>query len=283
MKREIVYTLLVDNQVSADLLAEHGFAALIEVAGKRILFDTGAGKALLPNAIKLGVEISQLDALVLSHGHYDHTGGVSDVLALNAQVDLYIGQAAALPRFSCHADKGARAIGMRDKDYQALLHHPMAQVHELHAPLRLPSGLNITGPIPRLSDFEDTGGPFFLDAEQQQEDRLEDDQAIWVETAQGLVIAVGCCHAGLINTVEYIRKISCLHKVSGIVGGLHLLHASQTRIEKTLNALQNWQLDFLIPCHCTGDSAMAQLETALGEGVVKFGQAGMRLSLGNMQ
>lgn len=283
MNREIKYTLLVDNQAKEGLVTEHGFAAWISAGDERILFDTGAGRALLPNAEQLDLDLSCIQSLVLSHGHYDHTGGVANFLMQNSQAQLYMGQAVALPRYSCHPDVAPRAIGIHQQDYRALLNLPAARAHELHAPQQLASGIGMTGPIPRHTAFEDTGGPFFLDTHKQQSDPIVDDQALWFETTHGLVIAMGCCHAGIVNTVEYIQKITGIHKIRGIAGGLHLLHANTERMEKTIAQLSQWELDFLIPCHCTGDIPITQLRDTLGSDVVWTARAGMTFALGTLQ
>ncbi len=282
MNPEIKLTILIDNRAPENLVVEHGFAAWITMRDTSILFDTGAGSALLPNAEQLGIKLSQAQKIVLSHGHYDHTGALADVLAMNHHAKLYCGQALALPRFSCHPDKPPRSIGISAPNYRALVDLPVDRIHELHAPHSLMPGVGITGSIPRRCDFEDTGGPFFLDSDKKQVDLIGDDQALWFETSQGLVIAVGCCHAGLVNTVEYVRQITGIARVRGVIGGLHLQNASRNRLKKTLIALLNWKLDFLIPCHCTGDVATEYLKQALGGDIVKPARAGMTFALGEL-
>ncbi len=283
MNQPIKLTLLVDNQACEGLVAEHGFALWIEADDQRILFDTGAGTALLPNAEALGIDLLQANALVLSHGHYDHTGGLANFLAANDHAQLYFGQALAVPRYSFHPGVPPRAIGITADNYQALLKLASGRTHELHAPLRLTKHIGITGPIPRRYGFEDTGGPFFLDNAKKQIDMISDDLAMWCETPQGLLVASGCCHAGLVNTVEYIRKITGIDRVHGIVGGLHLLNASAERLEKTLGFLHDWQADFLIPCHCTGTAAVDYLKNALGEERIWSAQAGKCFAMGGNQ
>ena len=99
------------------------------------------------------------------------------------------------------------------------------------------------------------------------------DRSMWFETDKGLVILLGCCHSGIVNTVNYIRKVSGVEKVSGIVGGMHLIRANEERMKNTLEAMKSWNLDWLIPCHCTGDKAMQQMKDYLGDKVT-FGCTG---------
>lgn len=129
-----------------------------------------------------------------------------------------------------------------------------------------------------MHPLEDTGGPFFLDPEGNRSDPLADDMAVWITTDRGLIILTGCCHAGLINTVEHIRSVSAVDRVFGIVGGLHLVNASEARLAATCSALRRWDPDFVVPCNCTGEQAVATLCAELGNKVLP-GFAGFELVL----
>lgn len=283
MNPAITFTLLVDNQAREGLEVEHGFSAFISAGNQRILFDTGAGAALQPNAQSLGIDLASANSLVLSHGHYDHTGGVAQVLNLNPQIHLYFGQGMAVSRCSCHPGIPPRDIGLRPDDYRALCAVPINQVRELHTPHYLVPRIGLTGPIPRKHVSEDTGGPFYMDASMQHPDLIDDDMALWFETTNGLVIVTGCCHSGLLNTIDYIRHISGQNRICGIVGGLHLLHALPMRMSETIVGLAGLKLDFLIPTHCTGLIQTSALQEALGSDVVTPGFAGMSINLGNLK
>jgi 7,8-dihydropterin-6-yl-methyl-4-(beta-D-ribofuranosyl)aminobenzene 5'-phosphate synthase len=273
-------TLLIDNQSPPDLASEHGFSAWIESGDQRILFDTGQGTALDKNARRLGIDLSLTTALVLSHGHYDHTGGVADFLAANARAKIFFGHGLGATRFSCHPDQAPRAIGIGDTVDRALRELPRQRCSEIASPYTLAPSIGISGPIPRLNASEDTGGPFFLDAQQNHPDLINDELAMWFETGKGLLILTGCCHRGLINTVTHIRRISGIERVHAIVGGLHLLNASADRIEQTLRFIADCAPDFLIPCHCTGARIVEQLQLTFGTQRVQAGLAGQRYRLG---
>lgn len=279
MNQGIKLSILVDNQVRGNLCQEHGFAVWISMGDQRILLDTGAGGALFPNARQLDVDLAQATALVLSHGHYDHSGGIAEFLALNTRAKVFMAAGVELERYSCHPDKPVRYIGMCQPEVDALAALPVERQRVLNAPRLLDNRIGLTGPIPRQTGFEDVGGPFYRDPWQLEADAIADDQALWIETLGGLVIVVGCCHAGLVNTVEYIRSVTGERRVRGIVGGLHLLQAGPARMAQTLQALQAWAPDFVIPCHCTGEAAVTQLRAELGADKVLPGYAGMNFSL----
>ena len=273
-------TLLVDNESPPELAAEHGFAAWIETGQHCILFDSGQQTALAHNAQRLGIDLSRATALVLSHGHYDHSGGVPDFLAANHDATVLFGRGLGVTRFSCHPGQAVRAIGIGDTVDRALRDLPAQRRSEIAAPCRLAPTIGISGPIPRLTAFEDTGGPFFLDAEQKNPDLVGDELAMWFATRKGLVVLTGCCHSGLVNTITHLRRISEIERIHAIVGGLHLLNASPERLEQTTRFIADCAPDFLIPCHCTGQHVVEQLRSTLGTQRVQAGQAGQQYRFG---
>jgi 7,8-dihydropterin-6-yl-methyl-4-(beta-D-ribofuranosyl)aminobenzene 5'-phosphate synthase len=258
--------ILVDNAAGDGLAPEHGFSAWIEAGGRRTLFDTGQGAALERNASRLGVSLRAADHLVLSHGHYDHTGGVAHVLAQAPEVQVHLHETATAPRYSIR-EGVARSIGMPEAARIALERLPSERVHRIARPVELPGGLGIAGPIPRTSAFEDVGGPFFLDAAAHRPDSIPDDLALWLRTERGLVVLVGCCHAGLVNTLALVRELSGEPRIHAVLGGLHLREAGGARLDATVAALEALEVELLVPCHCSGDGAVARLQGALGDRV----------------
>ena len=272
-------TILVDYAARENLQTEHGFAAWIEAGDERILFDTGQSGAMQANAHALGIDLKRARALVLSHGHFDHTGTLPQFLADNHDAHIYYAHGLHLERYSCKPGTPVRAIGMPEWSRQSLVSVASERLHELTDHGYLAPGIGMTGPVPRISAYEDAGGPFYLDPDSLTDDVIEDDQSMWFETDGGLVVLLGCCHAGVVNTIEYIRKITGIQQVRGIIGGMHLVNADQHRLDQTLDAMKGWQMAFAVPCHCTGTNAAEQMLAVLGDGIVQHGCAGLTVEV----
>jgi 7,8-dihydropterin-6-yl-methyl-4-(beta-D-ribofuranosyl)aminobenzene 5'-phosphate synthase len=262
---EIRITVLAENTVyQAGLRGEHGLSVWVEADGKRILFDTGQTDLLLDNAKTLGIDLAQTDAIVLSHGHYDHVGGLDRALDLAPEARVYLHPMALEPKFS-RSGGSVREIGVTS----VLRHQLEDRIRSgrgAYTPMstEVIPGVAVTGQIPRISGFEDTGGQFFLDGECQKPDGLLDDQALFLDSSQGLVVLLGCAHAGVVNTLEHIRQIEPNRKIHAVLGGMHLVHATEVRVQQTIDALRRLDIDRIGPAHCTGRWADRQLWNSLG-------------------
>ena len=275
MKMTLRVTILVDDQAPPGLVAEHGFSIWIEAEGKHILFDTGQMNALESNAKMLGADLSKIDFLVLSHGHYDHTGGIAQSLRYSPNLSLYCHAGIVQPHYS--TNNGAmKSIQIPSESKFALNAMPVRNLHWVSDPVWLSKTIGITGPIPRITSYEDTGGSFFLDPEGKRPDPITDDSALWILTDEGLVICVGCCHAGLVNAISYIQTLTGETKIRAVIGGFHLLNASAKRLDHTISALHSLKPTTLVPCHCTGEKATQLLIDAFGQGI-ELGRSGMIL------
>jgi 7,8-dihydropterin-6-yl-methyl-4-(beta-D-ribofuranosyl)aminobenzene 5'-phosphate synthase len=259
-------TILVNNLAGEGLIAEHGLSLWIETDNRRIIFDTGQGIALENNARTLGIDLAEADILVLSHGHYDHTGGIVQVLQQAQKTDVYCNPGIVYPRYSI-IDGTAKPIQIPSDSMEAIEKLSVEHLHWVQQPTWVSDKIGITGPIPRMTNWEDPGGPFYLDPEGKRADPIDDDQALWVRTDDGIIVCVGCSHAGLVNTLNYVRSINHGFRLRAIIGGFHLINAGRERLEKTMTALHLFEPDMVIPCHCTGELAVAMLRDAMGERV----------------
>lgn len=255
------FTIVSNNISLPGFKEEHGFSLLIEVNNKYIMFDTGQGEAFLENIKTLNIDLSVIDILVLSHGHYDHCGNISAITSATDTLQIYAHPDLIKERYSIHENRNPKIkeVGISQGNRSSFLKNNPIYNKD---PIEIYSDIFITGGIPRLS-FEDRGGPFFYDKFKKSVDNILDDQGIFINTDSGLIILTGCCHSGIINTVEYIRKITGKNNVKSIIGGLHLLHASDYRIERTIDYLNSLNLENIYPGHCTGADIIKRLKTDL--------------------
>ena len=255
-------TTLVENTAGVPgLLGEHGLAFWLEMGSRRILFDTGAGAVLSANASTLGINVAQTDTVVLSHGHYDHTGGLATVLREIPRAKVFAHPAAFDAKFVRLKDGTRRYIGIPPSANETVRRHP-GKLTLVTQPTEIGEGVFITGEIPRVADFEDTGGPFFTDEQCEQPDPLIDDQALFFEASQGTVVILGCAHAGLINTLHHVHQLTAGKPIHAVAGGMHLISATEERINRTIDSLREFGVDRLAPAHCTGMAATAALWAA---------------------
>ena len=165
-----------------------------------------------------------------------------------------------------------KPIGIREHASETL-YSMFDRIHFLDGPLKVSEHIGITGPIPRVNDFENTGGDFFFDIDAKRPDTVQDDLAVWIQTENGLYVVCGCSHSGIVNTLRYISTLTGITNVHSIIGGFHLLHASGKRMEKTCEFLSSANISRIVPCHCTGVKQVEQLKNRFGV-MVDPGMAG---------
>ncbi|MFH1613568.1 MAG: iron-sulfur cluster assembly scaffold protein [Planctomycetota bacterium] len=268
-------TVVVDNTASGHFHSEHGLALWINHGDKRILFDTGQSNLILQNAKTLDIDLADTDAIVISHGHYDHTGGLSAVLSIaSKKAKIYLHPAATEPKFSQKTSE-AKSIGMLDSAKEAI---QGKHIIWTGTPAQIFPGMSVTGQVPRMNDYEDVGGTFFVDENCQEPDKLLDDQTLFIESTKGLVVVFGCAHAGVVNTLDYISKLMGKKNIYAVIGGMHLLNASPIRITNTIEVFKKYEIQKIVPLHCTGQKAMQDFKTAFGDKCLFLG-AGGQISL----
>jgi len=263
MITDLRITVLAENTVrGANLLGEHGLALWIEADGRRVLFDTGQGKVIRHNAKQLDISLDTADIVVISHGHFDHTGGLKTALGSNRRIAVCLHPSALETKYARRKTPPHRNIGIPGLDEQTLRQQARSLVWT-REPAELIPGVYVTGAIPRRNDFEDTGGPFYRDPSCTAPDPLVDDQALYVETRAGLVVVLGCAHAGVVNTLDYVAELTGQDRVYAVLGGMHLVRATMQRLEATVAALQRYGVQRVGPAHCTGMRAVAHIWSQL--------------------
>jgi 7,8-dihydropterin-6-yl-methyl-4-(beta-D-ribofuranosyl)aminobenzene 5'-phosphate synthase len=275
---EISLTTLSENTANYGYLAEWGLSILVEVDGLKILMDTGLSFSAVYNAQVMGVDLSSIDRIVLSHGHADHTGGLRDVLAQRGQVEVIAHPevwAAKYTRRDCQAQ--AQFIGIPFS--REALENQGARFHLTKEPARISDRIMTTGEIPMLTSYEAIENNLFArEGDKLQPDRLPDDLALIINTDFGLVVILGCAHRGIINTLRHAQKLTGQALVYAVIGGAHLFRASDERLELTIAALREIGVQKLGVSHCTGFRACARLAREFG-GDFFLNNAGSRFKL----
>jgi 7,8-dihydropterin-6-yl-methyl-4-(beta-D-ribofuranosyl)aminobenzene 5'-phosphate synthase len=234
MDGQLGLTVLIENDAKAGLASEHGFSVAARLKGGTVIFDTGQSDAVVANARLLGVDIGRITAVVLSHGHYDHVGGLGGCYALSSP-PLYVAE-------------GISA--------NALEKVPPEVINVIKEPTEIFPSVIATGPIPRKTVFE----PPRAD--------VPEDQALII-TAQGkTVLLVGCAHAGAVNTLEYAAEIKGTRAFNLVLGGLHLWAAGNEILRETSESLRRFSIDTLAVGHCTGAQAIEYFKRELSADII---------------
>jgi len=248
------------------ILGEHGFSVLIERDSSTVLFDTGQGHALVHNAACLKKDLSRVGRILLSHGHYDHTGGLAQALKLTGPVDVHGHSALFTERF---------AVIKKDDETtcrSAGIPFPRAELESLGARFvfntvftEIEKGLYLTGEVPRLTSFEKDDTRLVIRKDGQYvQDTIPDDQSLVIESAGGLAVILGCAHAGIINTLNHITAQLPGKNIHTVIGGTRIGFLSEAQLEKTIEHLRKFSLDKIGVSHCTGLAPAMKLMQAFG-------------------
>ncbi|NLL90658.1 MAG: MBL fold metallo-hydrolase [Dehalococcoidales bacterium] len=260
---EIKISTLSENTALHGYIAEYGLSLFIEADGKRILFDTGLSFSAYHNARLMGIDLTGVDCIVLSHGHLDHTGGLAEILHRAGKETEVI----------AHPDVFTARYTIRDGQTQEKfigMPFSKAELENRGAVFKLSKeavyitpNIITTGEIPMLAEYEGVECNLLVkEGEIYAPDRIADDLSLIINTETGLVVITGCGHRGIVNILSHARKLTGNDSVYAVIGGIHLCRASEERIQRTIAELKNLEVKKLGLCHCTGFHASAKIAEA---------------------
>jgi len=260
----VIHTLVEDRAGASGLGTEHGLSLHVQVDGHDWLFDTGQSDLVVRNARRLGLDLSTLEGVVLSHGHYDHTGGLDAVLRDHG-LPVYAHPDVLRRRFSVRDPLHPRDVGCP---------HAEAALERLGGWLRPAAGpaqplsprVVVASNIPRTG--EGHVEPFLVVRGEDGgfvPDPFDDEQFLLIRTPEGMLLLLGCCHAGLESSLAYARALLPGQPVRAVIGGLHLRSASEAAIQRAIDQLEALNPELVAAGHCTGEQAEQALAQRLGE------------------
>jgi 7,8-dihydropterin-6-yl-methyl-4-(beta-D-ribofuranosyl)aminobenzene 5'-phosphate synthase len=262
---KIKATVLVENCVffHAGAIAEHGWAVYLETDQGNFLFDTGEGKGITNNAHYFDKDLSNLQGIILSHHHHDHTGGLLQVLEYTGKIKVYAHPDLFKNSYSAR-DGVEKNIGIPFR--REILESKGAEFIFNTDVTEIVPGLLLSGEIPRKTSFETGDTKLLLKNEKGYvQDIMPDDQTLIAKTSKGLVIILGCSHSGIINIIDYAIEQTGEEHIHTVFGGTHLDRASEETKSKTIEALKKFDIEKIGTSHCTGLEAAMQLHQEFGK------------------
>lgn len=267
---ELQITTLIENMQDdrGELCAEHGLSLYIEFDGKKLLFDTGQTGDFLKNAEKLGKSVGAVDGMIVSHGHYDHSGGVIKMTeVLEKATPMYVGQEFFAPKYKKMED-GTYKYNGNPFDEEALSARKII-LHKITEDITyLSERIVLFKNFKRTNDFEKLNPKFFIKTgEEYRQDDFRDEIALGLFTSKGLVLIVGCSHVGIVNILKHVtEKIGM--PIWAVLGGTHLVEADEARLEKTNEAFRRYQVSQVAVSHCTGEQGIERMQEAFQSGFI---------------
>jgi 7,8-dihydropterin-6-yl-methyl-4-(beta-D-ribofuranosyl)aminobenzene 5'-phosphate synthase len=255
-------TILCENSVGRRVgSGEHGFSAFIETNRGNYLFDTGSGYSIVSNSLALSKDLRTVNKIFLSHGHYDHTGGLPEVLKLKGEVDVHAHPGIFLDRI--------HVVKENDKETKRFVGIPYKKnyLEFLGANFifntnftEVERGIFLTGEVPRRTSFEKPDPGLFAEVDRKMtQDIFPDDQSLILDSQRGIILILGCAHSGLINIINHVITKTGKDKFHAILGGTHLDFLTSEQLEETIKILKKLDIERIGASHCTGMKAAFRL------------------------
>jgi 7,8-dihydropterin-6-yl-methyl-4-(beta-D-ribofuranosyl)aminobenzene 5'-phosphate synthase len=268
-------TILMDNTAILDTpyLSESGLSFLIETDDAKIVFDTGFSPIFLSNARKMGMDLTDITAVAISHGHNDHTNGLPALgnllLRKGKRVPVILHPACMEKKWWRNKDGSLEEIGMPiDREALALYY----DVTTVEVPTKIADSLYFLGTIPRKDQGANESIGLVANRENiMVPDFVPDDSALVYDGKDGLVIINGCAHSGLVNIMSYTKELFPGKPVAAVIGGFHILSKDQEWLEDTAAKIKTFEPKCIFPCHCTDEASRAFLRSQFQVGTIGVG------------
>lgn len=267
---------LIENTLgeNTNLVKEHGLSMFIETSEGNILFDTGQSGNFILNAEELNVDLDKIDYIVLSHAHYDHTGGIRPLLDLiHCKPKLYVSKYffADSERYHINSSEefNPKYIGINfHENYILNKGIPINYINESITPITSKAGI-VTN-FNENCDFETINESMKIKIHDKfYTDTFRDEIVITIDTDKGILVLLGCSHPGVVNIIDTIRKRTG-RKIYGIIGGTHLIEADETQIDKTIDYLKSLDIQLIGVSHCTGKKALEKFKIRIDDLYVNY-------------
>ncbi len=259
----IKISTLSENTAKHGFIGEYGLSLFIEADGKKILFDTGLSFSAAHNAQIMGIDLTSIDCIVLSHGHIDHTGGLAEMLRrIDKEIEVIAHPDIWEPKYTRRVgETHEKFIGVSPSREE--LENCGARFTLTKEPVYISPHIMTTGEIPMLTGYEKVESNLLVRVgEKFLPDKLLDDLSLIIDTDDGPVVITGCAHRGIINILKHAQKLTGKKSVYAAIGGIHLYRASDERIQKTIAEFKELGVQKLGVSHCTGFMASAKLSEA---------------------
>lgn len=279
--RELKVTTLAENFAAMGGLGQAGLSLLIELVDakgddRKVVFDTSDHKeAFIHNMKRLEIDLSDVDCVVLSHGHHDHTAATIEVVKAAGGTKVYAHPHTFLPRLYEDKTGKRRRIGVPAGEGLEEIERAGGEILLTTEPTEVVPGVWTTGQVERVTAFEQVlqlseGERLIVIVDgEESDDQILDDQALWMNVdGVGPFVCTGCAHAGSVNTLLQVQKIGNFKHINGLVGGTHLVGRSEEYLQQTVRELRQFGLGLISPCHCTGFKAMTRLWQAFPEAFI---------------
>ena len=270
--------ILSENRTNQpECIAEHGLSVYMETGERKLIFDLGASDIYIQNAKRMHVDLEQVDAAVISHGHYDHTGGVPSFCKMNQKAKIYIHEKAFAVTYGMEdgkLDKEPCSIRWTSEQRESL----EARLVLTNGALWLTEDIAVSGTIPKSGGFQPTEAFYQIDASGNlTADPLEHEQFLAVrvrevnEKSKGIFIFSGCSHNGVIPCLNYAKTLFPGERILGLLAGMHLYNANKEMRSEILGQVAAEEMDYILPVHCTGIHAICDLRQLMGDRCIPAG------------